>query len=72
MAKLKIELKVEGMNCAGCVRSIETKLSGVPGVEYAHVNLGAGKAAVEFDDSQTKVEDLIRAVDEIGFQATQA
>jgi len=71
MAKAKIELQVEGMTCQGCVRSIETKLSGVKGVEYAHVNLGAGKATVEFDDAIVNVENLIGAVEQIGFHASR-
>jgi copper chaperone len=72
MAKAKVELKVEGMTCQGCVRSIETKLAGVSGVEYAHVNLGAGIATVEFDDSRTDAAKLIGAVEQIGFEARQA
>ena len=72
MGKSKVELKVEGMTCQGCVRTIEQKLSSVDGVEYAHVNLGAGKAVVEFDESQTKAEDLIKACQQIGFQASRA
>ena len=31
------------MTCQGCVRSIEMKLCDVHGVDYAHVNLGAGQ-----------------------------
>jgi copper chaperone CopZ len=71
MAKAKVELKVDGMTCQGCVRSIEKKLSGVAGVEYAHVNLGAGLATVEYDDTRTNAQQLIGAVETIGFQAAQ-
>lgn len=72
MAKTKIEMKIEGMTCPGCVRSIEKKLSTVDGVDYAHVNLGAGKAAVEYDDARVDPAKLMHAVDEIGFHATQS
>jgi copper ion binding protein len=71
MAKTKIEIKVEGMTCQGCVRSIEKKLSTVDGVEYAHVNLGSGKAVVEYDDTRVDPSKLISAVDEIGFHASR-
>jgi copper chaperone CopZ len=57
------------MTCQGCVRSVEKKLSTVPGVDYAHVNLGAGKAVVEYDDSQADPAKLVAAVEQIGFQA---
>jgi copper chaperone CopZ len=71
MAKAKTEIKIEGMTCQGCVRSIEKKLSAVRGVGSAHVNLGAGKAVVEYDDSLADPSKLMSAVDEIGFHASQ-
>jgi copper ion binding protein len=70
MAKRKVEMKVEGMTCQGCVRSVERKLSTVSGVESAHVDLGAGKAVVEFDDARVDAARLMSAVDEIGFHAS--
>jgi copper ion binding protein len=71
MAKAKVEMQVEGMTCQGCVRSIEKKLSGVKGVDYAHVNLGAGNVTVEFDDDRTSAQTLLAAVEQIGFHASQ-
>jgi copper chaperone CopZ len=70
MAKSKVEIAIGGMTCQGCVRTIEKKLATVPGVDYAHVNLGAGKAVVEYDDAQTRPDDLIHAVQQVGFQAS--
>jgi copper chaperone len=69
MAKSNIELEVTGMTCGGCVRSVEMKLSKVPGVESARVDLAAGKAAVAYDDSRTSVDQLIAAVEQVGFNA---
>ncbi len=66
-----VELKVEGMTCQGCVRSVTKKLSGVAGVASAAVDLAAGKATVRYDESRVKVEDLISAVDQIGFHAAR-
>jgi copper chaperone len=71
MANTKIELNVQGMTCQGCVRSVEKKLSGVAGVESAHVDLAAAKATVEYDSARTSPETLVAAVEQIGFQATQ-
>lgn len=64
-----VELKVEGITCQGCVRSVTKKLSGVAGVSSAAVDLAAGKATVNYDDSTAKVKDLIAAVEQIGFHA---
>ena len=71
MAKTKLELCIDGMTCQGCVRTIEKKLSTVDGVDYAHVNLGAGKAVVEYDDERTQPDELIQAVEQVGFQASR-
>jgi copper ion binding protein len=71
MAKSNIELKVEGMTCDGCVRSVERKLSKVDGVESASVNLAAGKATVAYDDSRAQVDQLIAAVEQIGYHASR-
>ncbi len=69
MAKSKVELKVGGMTCQGCVRGIEKKLSKVAGVESAVVDLGTGKATVEYDDSQVQAPQLIGAIEQLGYQA---
>lgn len=69
MSKSIVELKVEGMSCDACVRSIERKLSKVAGVASARVNLVTGKAVVEYDDSRAKADQLIGAVEQIGYHA---
>jgi copper ion binding protein len=71
MAQANIEFHVQGMTCQGCVRSIETKLSRVPGVSMARVDLGAGKATVEYDDGRTNADQMIAAVEQIGFRASR-
>lgn len=71
MAKSKAALKIDGMTCQGCVRSIEMKLSGLAGVESARVDLGSGSATVEYDDTRIDVGKLVAAVQQIGFQAVR-
>ena len=71
MANSSMEFKVDGMTCDACVRSIERKLSKVAGVASAHVNLGTGKAVVEYDDSRAQADQLIGAVEQIGYHATR-
>ena len=67
-----VELKIEGMTCQGCVRGVTRKLSGVAGVFGAVVDLAAGKATVQYDESRAKVDDLIGAVEQIGYHATRS
>jgi len=69
MAKAKAELRVSGLAKPGLVRSVEESLSGVEGVEYIHVNLGAGRVTIEYDDSVTKVEAFITLVNRVGCDA---
>jgi copper chaperone len=60
-------LKVEGMNCGGCVASVTRVLRAVPGVSDVSVTLKPGAANVTFDDARTNVDALKRAVEGAGF-----
>jgi Cu+-exporting ATPase len=62
-------LAIEGMTCASCVRTVETSLQKVLGVERASVNLATESARVRFDPSQTELTALIDAVKSVGYGA---
>jgi P-type Cu+ transporter len=63
----QIELDIEGMTCASCVRRVERKLERVPGVEDAQVNLATERATVRYDPGQTDIDTLIQAVESAGY-----
>jgi copper chaperone len=63
------DIKIEGMTCEGCVKSVTRTLQGVPGVETVEVSLGQGKAEVTYDPAQTGVAELKRAVERAGYEA---
>ncbi len=65
----KIEFKVGGMDCGGCVKSVTRMLTGVAGVSSVDVSLEGAKAAVEFDPGLTNLAELKRAVERAGFKA---
>ena len=67
-----VELKVDGMTCQGCAGSVTKKLAGVTSVSSAVVDLAEGKATVAYDDARANVEDLIAAVEQIGFHAARS
>jgi copper ion binding protein len=71
MARATLDLQVEGMSCAACVRAIERKLSRVAGVASVQVDLETGKATVEYDDARAKADQLIGAVEQIGYHAVR-
>jgi copper chaperone len=64
-----VELKIEGLHCEGCVKSVTRMLGGIAGVEKVDVSLAEGKADVRFDPGRTGVADFKRAVERAGFKA---
>jgi P-type Cu+ transporter len=69
VAPAKVRLEIEGMTCASCVARVEKALNALEGVDGANVNLATEGATVAFDPSQLGVDELIGAVESIGYQA---
>ena len=63
----KVELKVEGMTCGGCVKSIQNALNGRNGVDSAVADLEAGTVAIEFDGKVIQRSALEQAIVDAGF-----
>ena len=61
------ELDVSGMTCGSCAARVERVLGRQPGVEQAGVNFATGRATVDFDPSAVAVDDLVAAVERIGY-----
>ena len=64
----KTVLKIEGMMCEGCVKSVKEALEGVSGISSVDVNLKKGTATVQHDGVSD--ETLIGAVVDAGFRAS--
>jgi P-type Cu+ transporter len=62
-------LKLRGMICASCARSIEEAISSVPGVSEGIVNYGAELATIEYDPRKTNIATIQSAVNEAGYSA---
>jgi copper chaperone len=63
-----IVLKVEGMHCGGCVRSVTNAIKRVIGVKEADVSLEKESATVEFDKEVTNLSEIRTAVEEAGYK----
>ncbi len=63
-----IRLDLEGMTCASCAARIEKRLNELDGVE-ATVNFATEEAAVSFDPAEAQLDDLLAAVEAIGYHA---
>ncbi|HEV2749475.1 MAG TPA: heavy metal translocating P-type ATPase [Gemmatimonadales bacterium] len=72
MAKARIILPIEGMSCASCAATVQDALGRAGGVASAAVNYATGKAAVDYDDSQTQVAQLIQTVRDTGYDCGKA
>lgn len=64
-------LKIGGMHCVDCARTVERALAGVPGVTRARVHYLKKVATVTVDDG-VSTDKLIEAVAQAGYQATPA
>jgi copper chaperone len=65
-----IRLKVEGMTCEHCVKTVRETLSSVPGVDrLAQVDLARGEALV---DGKPQLKALLAALHEEGYEARVA
>ncbi|HVC88924.1 MAG TPA: heavy metal translocating P-type ATPase [Gaiellaceae bacterium] len=64
-------LALEGMTCASCAARIERTLNKIDGVE-ATVNFATERATVTYDPSRVASEQLIGAVEAIGYHASPA
>jgi copper chaperone len=64
----KIEIKVSGMTCGGCERSVQNALTSRQGVVAAKADRSAGIVAVEFDPAVIQRSAIEKAITEAGFK----
>lgn len=64
----KVILKIGGMTCATCVKTVENSLGKLDGIVDLNVNLGAEKAYVHYTPKITTVAEMRKAIEETGYQ----
>jgi len=65
-------INVEGMTCGGCVKSVDSAVSQLQGVQSVDVDLEGNKASVTYDASTVAVEAIVEAIEDAGFDASMA
>ena len=65
-----IQLKISGMSCGHCVRSVRDALGKIDGVQTGEVEVGA--ATVSFDPAVADEARIVQAVLEEGYTARVA
>ena len=62
-------IKVGGMSCGGCVKSVTGVLMALDGVAKAEVSLEQARAMIEYDAAKLSPAQLVQAIEDAGFDA---
>lgn len=68
---MELVLKVNGMTCAMCVKTIEKALMDLPGVKKATANLNSETVRVKFDESEVGLNEIIITIEELGYEVVR-
>ena len=67
---MKQEFKVTGMTCAACSAGIQKTVGKMKGVRKAEVSLMGEKMQVDYDESSLSSDQIIAAVEDLGYGAS--
>lgn len=65
-----VRIRIVGMTCQSCVRSIESKVGERAGVLSIRVDLAAEEAKVELDGDAVTAQQVSDMIDDMGFEAS--
>jgi len=60
-------IKVEGMSCEHCVKSVTKAVSALPGIREVVVNLSVGTVTVEHDSVLSPLEKIMFEIEDLGY-----
>ncbi|HEX6206792.1 MAG TPA: heavy metal translocating P-type ATPase [Actinomycetota bacterium] len=66
--RVEFAIRGEGVTCPTCVRTIESVLDPLPGVDRVEANFGAERVTVDYDPDQVSADDLEKAVRSAGYR----
>jgi copper chaperone CopZ len=69
MSNKQITLSISDMHCQSCPKLVKTTLSEIPGVISTTTSLDTKQAIVDYDENAVSVDQLIKAIGEIGYTA---
>ncbi len=63
----RVEIRVDGMTCGGCVNSIQNALTNRDGITSAAADLDSAMVTVEFDSGVIQKEAIEKVITDAGF-----
>ena len=69
---MNLKIKIEGMSCEGCAKSVEKMLNARKLVNAVKVNFTEKKALIEFNEASNSKKEIIEAIKEKGFKVIEA
>ncbi len=64
-------LKIEGMTCAACAKTVERVTKKLDGVVEANVNFATEKLSIRFEPSKVRTSDIKKAIEKAGYKASE-
>lgn len=64
-------ITVTGMDCPDCAARIERAVKRIPGVAEANVAFPLGKLSIDYDSTQTGVQQVVKKVKSLGYDANE-
>jgi Cu+-exporting ATPase len=68
----KITLKIKGMHCESCAKTIEKTLLKEKGIFSANVNFALEKAFIEYDPKEIGINEIKKVIENAGYKALAA
>lgn len=64
-------LRLEGMTCAACAKTIERVTRKLDGIVEANVNFATEKLSISFDPSKVRMTDIKKVIEKAGYKASE-
>ncbi|BAK16861.1 copper chaperone [Solibacillus silvestris StLB046] len=68
---VNVTLNVNGMSCGHCVKSVETSVGALAGVQEVKVDLAEKKVSVAYNADAVTVEQIKETIDEQGYDVVE-
>ena len=65
---MKLNLKIDGMGCEHCIKSVREALEGINGVKVLDVKIGSAEVEVENDSVLNEIKEKL---DDAGYDLVQ-